>query len=166
MTTDPRALTPPAGVVLDPFLGSGTTDPRALTALADVFLVDQWERLSSRYRRAHDAVAALAAAGFSIVPTGLLTEVAAERASQDARWGEQNHPNGTGTLTDKLAAVKAREVCDLAAVLGSVTWADILGEEVMEAFAESDPSLLRAELVQVAAVATAWAEAVDRAART
>ena len=143
-----------------------TTDPRALTALADVFLVDQWERLSSRYRRAHDAVAALAAAGFSLIPTGLLTEVAAERASQDARWGEQNHPNGTGTLADKLAATRARNVCNRNAELGTVTWAHILREECFEALAESDPSLLRAELVQVAAVATAWAEAIDRAART
>ena len=143
-----------------------TTDPRALTALAEVFTVDGgWQRLSDIYRRAHDAVATLAAAGFSIVPAGLLTEVAAERASQDARWGEQNHPNGTGLYQHRAAATRARMVCDRNAELGTVTWADILREEFCEALAESDPALLRAELVQVAAVATAWAEAIDRAAR-
>lgn len=26
----------------------------------------------------------------------VLAEVLAERARQDAKWGEQNHPNGTG----------------------------------------------------------------------
>jgi hypothetical protein len=33
---------------------------------------------------------------------------------------------------------------------------------VAEALAEDDPTLLRAELIQVAAVAVAWVEAIDR----
>jgi hypothetical protein len=37
----------------------------------------------------------------------------------------------------------------------------VLDEEVWEAFAESDPAKLRAELVQVAAVAFRWIEALD-----
>lgn len=41
-------------------------------------------------------------------------------------------------------------------------WLHILREEVAEAFAETDPVALRGELVQVAAVAVAWAEAIDR----
>lgn len=45
---------------------------------------------------------------------------------------------------------------------GTVTWWHILREEVFEAAAEEDPDKLRAELVQVAAVALKWAEAIDR----
>ncbi|TIH26025.1 NUDIX hydrolase, partial [Subtercola vilae] len=41
-------------------------------------------------------------------------------------------------------------------------WQDILLEEVFEAFAESDTSKLRTELIQVAAVAQQWVEAIDR----
>jgi hypothetical protein len=46
----------------------------------------------------------------------------------------------------------------------TLKWVDILEEEVAEAAAESDPAKLRAELVQVAAVAVAWIEAIDRRA--
>ncbi|HYF53037.1 MAG TPA: hypothetical protein VEA41_02135 [Salinarimonas sp.] len=46
-----------------------------------------------------------------------------------------------------------------------MTYSQILAEEVAEALAESDPMLLRAELVQVAAVAVQWVEAIDRRLR-
>lgn len=86
-----------------------------------------------------------------------------EREAQDAKWGEQNHPDGTGlTLLDLERAEVARERCKEAAAEGRLTWRDILLEEVAEALAEADPELLRAELVQVAAVAHAWVEALDR----
>jgi hypothetical protein len=95
-----------------------------------------------------------------------LSEVAAERARQDVKWGEQNHPHGTGYSSslesDRDRADMARSRCNWAAARGAVTWRHILEEEVCEAFAETDPDLLRAELIQVAAVATAWAEAIDR----
>lgn len=144
------------------------TDPRILNAIAEEVLPEDWQRLSVRYRHAREIVAALADAGFIILPSGplpsgALTEVAAERAAQDARWGEQNHPNGTGASGDRMAANVARTACDMAHGAGLDTWRLILAEEVAEAFAESDPARLRAELVQVAAVATAWAEAIDRA---
>lgn len=45
-------------------------------------------------------------------------------------------------------------------------WRHILDEEVAEALAETDPERLRAELVQVAAVAVQWIEALDRRAAT
>lgn len=90
-------------------------------------------------------------------------EIEAEREAQDVRWGEQNHPDGTSeTFTSR--ADEARATADLEANLGSLTWRHILEEEVAEAFAESDPAKLRAELVQVAAVATNWIEAIDRRA--
>jgi hypothetical protein len=104
----------------------------------------------------------------------VLSEVAEERERQNAKWGEQNHPNGTGAdqIMWPAVAVKtksygaianaAKAATDTAAEYGAVTYADILVEEVLEALAEEDPAKLRAELVQVAAVATQWVEAIDR----
>jgi hypothetical protein len=97
-------------------------------------------------------------------PAGLpavLTEIAAERRRQDDRWGEQNHPDGTGIwYADRAAAERTRT--NNAAADGTLTFRHVLAEEVAEAFAEDDPAKLRAELVQVAAVAAAWIEAIDR----
>lgn len=69
-----------------------------------------------------------------------LNDVIAERARQDAKWGADRR-------------------------LGRGAWHLILSEEVGEvakAALERDPGL-RDELIQVAAVAIAWAEAIDRA---
>lgn len=92
----------------------------------------------------------------------ILAEVQAERGRQDARWGEQNHNDGTGSLTQVIEADKAREGCKAAFGRGDGTWMHVLIEEVFEAFAEEDPVKLRAELVQVSAVAAAWIAAIDR----
>lgn len=92
---------------------------------------------------------------------GVLLEIDDERGRQDAKWGEQNHPDGTGPGYAPDAK-RARERCERAARLGLVSYRDILEEEVYEAFAESDPDLLRVELVQVAAVAVAWIEKLGR----
>jgi hypothetical protein len=43
-----------------------------------------------------------------------------------------------------------------------LTWADVLNEEVAEALAATSVAHLREELVQVAAVAVRWIEAIDR----
>ena len=101
----------------------------------------------------------------------ILAEIAIERASQDATWGEQNHPNGTGPAvvwadweTQPAIHVSdyARLRCQRAFAEGNGTWLHILLEEIAEAFAENDPARLRAEMIQVAAVAAAWVEAIDR----
>ena len=93
----------------------------------------------------------------------VLAEIANERLDQDIKWGEQNHPDGTyDTSTRKIARDAARQRCDDFARHGAGTWEHILMEETMEAFAEPDPIKLRTELVQVAAVAVAWIEAIDR----
>ena len=109
------------------------------------------------------------------VTSTALDEVAEERKRQDAKWGEQNHPNGTGPQKVFFAAVMgrnktfgniekyAKQTTDDHAAAGAVTFADILLEEVFEALAEEDPAALRAELIQCAAVATQWVEAIDRA---
>jgi len=104
-----------------------------------------------------------------------LHDVEVERSRQNLKWGEQNHPDGTGPdvyWTDSLGnCADATEVADLvrercqehfgtARQVG--TWLDVALEEIGEAFAESDPIRLRAELVQVAAVFVAWIEALDR----
>jgi hypothetical protein len=93
---------------------------------------------------------------------GVLGEVSAERERQDAKFGEQNHPDGTGGPVMRQRADEARAQCQYLAANGGADWRAILLEEVHEALAESAPARLRAELVQVAAVAVAWVGAIDR----
>jgi hypothetical protein len=98
----------------------------------------------------------------------VLQEVRAERERQHAKWGEQDHPNGTGSALpggERAARRTADEIragCDKAFRDGKGTWAHILCEEVAEACCETDRVKLRAELVQVAAVAVQWVEKLDR----
>jgi hypothetical protein len=94
-------------------------------------------------------------------PDAVLAAVAAERRRQDARWGEQNHPDGAGPAY-AAEATRRRDECEQAAASGTLTWRHILLEEVAEAGAEQEPKRLREELIQVAAVAVAWAQAIDR----
>lgn len=89
-------------------------------------------------------------------------DVARERNAQDAKWGEQNHPDGTGGPGRVANADDARTWTNFHAAEHTLAWADILEEEVAEALAEEDAVKLRAELIQVAAVAMAWIEAIDR----
>jgi hypothetical protein len=99
------------------------------------------------------------------VDARVLVEVAAERVRQDEKWGEQNHPDGTGlaySVSATQGADRARRECRTAAELGMVTWRHILAEEVAEVLAEDDEGALRTELVQLAAVCVQWAQAIDR----
>jgi len=92
----------------------------------------------------------------------VLYEVARERCRQDAKWGEQNHPDGTGGEIDRITSEATRRACKRAADRGGITWRHILAEEVYEGFGEPSADMLRTELIQVAAVAVAWVEAIDR----
>jgi hypothetical protein len=92
----------------------------------------------------------------------ILNQIRDERLAQDIKWGQQNHRNGTDARFVERANA-ARVMADIAADEGNLTWTDILLEEVYEALAETDPIKLRGELIQVAAVAAAWIEAIDRA---
>ncbi len=103
----------------------------------------------------------------------VLTEVMHERRRQHKKWGEQNHPSGTGPDVEIvvseghrqpawIADKNAKVYTDVAAKDGTLTWRHILLEEVFEALAEDDPAALRTELQQVAAVAVAWMECLDR----
>jgi len=104
----------------------------------------------------------------------VLKEVAAERERQEAKWGQQNHHDGTGPLTLFLGArvpeehtyadirKRATDLIDWNSSAGRLSYADIFVEEVFEALAESDQNRLREELIQCAAVAVAWVEKIDR----
>jgi len=108
-----------------------------------------------------------AAKYLSISPmTRILYEVREERGRQDAKFGpDRDQPNGTGNPAFTWYADAAKAACDRGDDDGTVTWAEILVEETFEALAETDVDALRAELVQVAAVAVAWIEALDRGRR-
>jgi hypothetical protein len=90
-----------------------------------------------------------------------IVNVMAERDRQDAKWGQQNHRDGTGHNYER-ARESYRNACQAAFAEDVGTWADVWLEEVFEALAETNPYKLREELIQAAAVAVAWVEAIDR----
>lgn len=93
----------------------------------------------------------------------VLEEVLAEREAQDLKWGQQDHDD-----TDDDSGMWHAPLHELEQAArrslewDGPTWAAILLEKVGEAFTTSTQADLRAELVQVAAVAVAWVEAIDR----
>ncbi|WP_233618050.1 nucleoside triphosphate pyrophosphohydrolase [Actinomadura sp. WAC 06369] len=91
----------------------------------------------------------------------VLADVAAERDAQERTWGVQDFPDGTGPAFTERADQSKRDCAD-AAASGELAWRHILAEEFSEALAESDLVLLRGELVQTAAVAVQWIQALDR----
>ncbi len=91
-------------------------------------------------------------------PSGVLLDVIEERIRQEVRFPGQHLPDGTGGYAEEVLAAAAKQATNLAAANGTLTWRDVLREEVHEAFAESDLARLRAELVQVAAVCLRWIE--------
>lgn len=109
----------------------------------------------------------------------VLLSVLEERNRQGELWGEQNHPDYYSeplspsishyldNANDWKETNKFR--AELSASVGipverSIAWDGILLEEVYEALSETDPKKMRVELIQVAAVAVAWVECIDRRA--
>lgn len=116
----------------------------------------------------------------------LAEELDAERGRQLAKWGDQRHPDGTGTdatlggMTMTYLANMLKDLNDRRSThhyplipAGWSTagadpadngphWLPILLEEVFEAGAETDPAKLRDELIQVAAVCAAWINDIDQ----
>ena len=98
----------------------------------------------------------------------IFEEIRAERQRQDEKFGEQNHPMlgksrytdkvfpGLGDLADTLVDYRMR--CNT----NKYGWYDVLQEEICEAFSEAEPEKQREEMVQVAAVAVAIIECLDR----
>lgn len=80
----------------------------------------------------------------AFLSTKVMSDIAGERIRQNEKWGEQNHDD--------------------------YTWLAILSEEIGETaqaalhneFGGCAKGTLRAELVQVAAVAIQWLECIDR----
>jgi len=161
MNTEPKPLTEERMESLYSYasgLATGWHGPEM--ALAGESMIDLWVE-ADRLRTERDALAG-----------GVLAEIAAEQSAQHAKFGEQNHEDGTGPWVknpDRMSNMEdqadvARLDCQEAANSGNLNWMLILREEVYEAFAEKDTTALRTELVQVAAVAATWVEAIDRRA--
>jgi thiosulfate/3-mercaptopyruvate sulfurtransferase len=91
-------------------------------------------------------------------------EIAAERRRQVERWGRQDHPSIGPAGSEPFGPVADRwkEINDARMESGAHSWDAILLEEVFEALAEADPARRRSELVQLAAVAAAEIETIDR----
>ena len=92
----------------------------------------------------------------------IITKVISERKRQYQKWGEQNHPDGTGHPSSVEQANSAKLIYEHHSKIGQLTWMHILAEETLEAFAETDTEKLKTELIQSAAVAVAWCEAIER----
>jgi hypothetical protein len=112
-----------------------------------------------------------------IATAKVMYEIMDERIRQDEKWGEQNHDLSQSAWdrhTFSAAAdwwkhinserAKGRTGVGAGRSGGSLTWDGILLEEVFEALAEKDLSGAREELIQVAAVAVAMVEYIDRTA--
>lgn len=82
--------------------------------------------------------------------------VAAEVVRATEKWPNTDVPDGHVSGGRKTWMTIAQNWCDRATAEGIVTWRDILDEESAEALAESDPSKLETELIQVATVCLRW----------
>ena len=104
-------------------------------------------------------------------------EIQAERARQDAKWGEQNHPSFDTVLMDRVGGCTPQRMCEEYEIPSEmrakylcqsadrdVTWPHIAVEELCEAVSTLDEKNLRGELVQLAAVVVQWIECIDRRA--
>lgn len=108
----------------------------------------------------------------------VLEDVSRERERQDDKWGEQSHADRMpseypyGDTPDYVKTAQHwKDLNDVRVAWMNeqgktsdcnAAWDGILLEEVYEALAETEPDKVRAELVQVAAVAVNWIEAIDR----
>lgn len=104
-------------------------------------------------------------------------EMYQETNAQLTKWGVQNHPMGTGPERRVLAHTDVnldlrtalelehifREKTERAARDGTITYWDILLEEIFEAAAASSPLELEEELVQAGAVIASMIAASRRA---
>jgi hypothetical protein len=94
----------------------------------------------------------------------ILLDLDKECSNHLTKWGDQRHPDGTGTLRYVTEQAEARVRYEMMseATEGDPSWDLILLEEVYEALSEKDHAELRKELVQVAAVCVSWIHDIDR----
>jgi hypothetical protein len=91
----------------------------------------------------------------------IFAQAAMERHRQRIKWGIQSLPNGTARHDDWQVAEFYKRVTDANDKDGTLSWRDVLLEEVFEALAESETEPLRTELIQVIAVCAAWISDLD-----
>lgn len=111
-------------------------------------MTEEWARSYPRI----ELSAALNVVQFDVIP---------ERWNQLKKWGVRGLPDGTDSF-NIIDANEYRLQCQREFANGEGSWLDVLLEEVYEASAETAPEKLRTELVQVAAVAIAWIEDIDK----
>lgn len=112
-----------------------------------------------------------------LISQELIDAIERERQRQEAKFPGQKLPASPALLWPHFdehrtarhleipSESRAKFLCDTAARNGSLTHGEILSEEHSEAqaaAARKDPAALREELIQVAAVALRWIEAIDR----
>lgn len=97
-----------------------------------------------------------------------LADVAAERFAQIEKWGDQTGLTfgTTGTYEDLQRSYDARRACERAFAAGDGNYRAIITEEFWEVMAATSRDNLREELVQLAAVAVAAVEALDKQGRS
>lgn len=102
----------------------------------------------------------------------VLDDVRAERARQFAKYGTNSSLDyGTGEpwlmplSVDGVDRIQESLRADYEVYKqlngGKPTWMHLVREEVAEAFVETNPQRLRAELLQVAALCVSWVEKID-----
>lgn len=94
---------------------------------------------------------------------GIVDEVFAERERQVEQFGVQDIPLGTSADWKDLEDFFRGE-CQAKTADGTVTFLDVLLEEIFEVAAEEDPAKLRDEVIQAIAVGFQIVEAIDRKA--
>lgn len=104
----------------------------------------------------------------------ILEEIQQERTRQDEKWGVQNHPILDPLLLKRSgermceeyeipSENRARQLVEIHAKRGDLTYMHILMEEISEAAScGTDTTELRKELIQSAAVLVAMIESLDR----
>jgi hypothetical protein len=99
----------------------------------------------------------------------VISDVRAERARQFAMYGTNEdledgtgpHVNWLGMSASSAESIARAHYLDYESVHGKPTWRHLVLEEVAESFQEDNPARLRAELLQVAALAVSWIEKID-----
>jgi len=91
--------------------------------------------------------------------TSILAEIVGERQKQDAKWGEQNHNpiEWSAILTEECGEV-AKEALEY----HFYTKKNVKDAKVISDWQKEKLSKYRAELIQVAAVAVAMLESLER----
>lgn len=95
----------------------------------------------------------------------LLREVHEEVKAQHVQWGTQDHPDCAEDQPWSVAELAWQDVNTDRAQQGTLTWDGILAEELAEACAADTDANRITELIQVAAVAVSWAQAIRRRRR-